>query len=175
LARRAGHDRRARPIPAIRAQTDNAQRRDERRSADRRASNERWRNILVGAAEVGINRASLYYDVGTKEELLIALIADPEKHPELSLLFSERNHIAAIPEADGIMSNAEDYRQTLLAIIEQGVAPGVFRRDLDPRPVMQGVLGMHNWIHQWYVPGGRHSLTEIGHVFAEMTMSGLRP
>jgi TetR/AcrR family transcriptional regulator, cholesterol catabolism regulator len=40
---------------------------------------------------------------------------------------------------------------------------------------MFGVLGMHNWTHQWYVPGGRRSLTEIGHVFAEMILSGLRP
>jgi len=55
----------------------------------------RWQTILKGAAEVfrregfararpedvavevGINRASLYYYVGTKEELLVALIEQP--------------------------------------------------------------------------------------------------
>jgi AcrR family transcriptional regulator len=144
------------------------------------------------AAEVDINRASLYYYyVGTKEELLIALIEAParemtrhcrealesdqpadlklrlassrfiedlENHPELFLLFSESNHITAIPEANGVISNAEDYRHTLLAIVQEGVATGVFRHDVDPRLVMLGILGMHNWIHQWYVPGGRRSL-----------------
>jgi AcrR family transcriptional regulator len=157
---------------------------------------------------VGINRASLYYYVGTKEELLVALIEDParemtrhcraalqsegpadvklrralhhyvedlQNHPELFLLFSESQHIAAIPGTDGIVSNAEDYGRTLLAIIEEGVAAGVFRSDLEPRLVMLGILGMHNWIHRWYVPGGRRSLTEIGDVFAEMIVSGLRP
>ncbi len=82
-------------IPAAAPKSDNARRRQERRTADRRASNERWLTILEGAAvvfrrqgysrarledvaaEVGINRASLYYYVGTKEELLIALIEGP--------------------------------------------------------------------------------------------------
>ena len=69
-----------------------------RRRAARRASNrsdERWQSILIGAsnvfrklgypqatledvaAEVGINRASLYYYVGAKEELLAALLYRP--------------------------------------------------------------------------------------------------
>lgn len=194
--------------------------------ADRRASNERWRSILVGAtevfrregfartrledvaAEVGINRASLYYYVGTKEELLIALVEEPARemtrhcrealqsaqpadeklrtalrcyvedlhtYPEMFLLFSETQHIAGLPDAAGIASNAEDYADTLLMIIEEGVDAGLFRSDLDPRLVLHGILGMFNWIHKWYVPGGRHSLSEIGEVFAEMVFSGLVP
>ncbi|WP_319432321.1 TetR/AcrR family transcriptional regulator [Mycobacterium sp. RTGN5] len=160
------------------------------------------------AAEVGINRASLYYYVGTKEELLIALIEGPalemtrhcrealesdgradvklrralrhyvedlQNRPELFLLFSESHHIAAMSGTEGIVSNADDYGRTLLAIIEEGITTEVFRSDLDPRMVMLGVLGMHNWIYRWYVPGGRRSLTEIGDVFAEMILSGLRP
>ncbi|WP_235435884.1 TetR/AcrR family transcriptional regulator [Mycobacterium sp. EPa45] len=160
------------------------------------------------AAEVGINRASLYYYVGTKEELLIALIEEParemtrhcrealqsaqpadaklraalrcyvedlEKYPEMFLLFSESQHIAGIPDAAGITSNAEDYADTLLMIIEEGIREEIFRSDLDPRLVLHGILGMFNWIHKWYVPGGRRSLNEIGEVFAEMIFSGLAP
>jgi len=160
------------------------------------------------AVEVGINRASLYYYVGTKEELLIALIEQPaydmtghcrealesdapadEKLrralrayiedlvacPELFLLFAESQHIATISGAQGIVTNADAYGKTLLAIIEEGVKTGVFRSDLDPRLVMLGVLGMHNWIHRWYVPDGRNSLTEIGDAFAAMVLAGLRP
>jgi TetR/AcrR family transcriptional regulator, cholesterol catabolism regulator len=40
---------------------------------------------------------------------------------------------------------------------------------------MLGILGMHNWIHRWYVPGGRNSLTEIGDAFAALVLSGLHP
>jgi AcrR family transcriptional regulator len=225
LTTRHPHTRRP-TIPPARQQSDNARRRHERRTADRRASNERWQTILKGAAEVfrregfararledvavevGINRASLYYYVGTKEELLVALIeqpayemtrhcrealesdAPPEQklrraldsyisdlatYPELFLLFGESQHIATIPEAQGIVANADAYGKTLLAIIKEGVAGGVFRSDLDPRLAMLGILGMHNWIHRWYVPGGRNSLTEIGDAFAAMVLSGLRP
>jgi TetR/AcrR family transcriptional regulator, cholesterol catabolism regulator len=157
---------------------------------------------------VGINRASLYYYVGTKEELLVALIAQPayamtqhcrealesdlpadeklrrtlrayiedlQTYPELFLLFNERQHIAAIPEADDIVANADAYGKILLAIVEEGIESGVFRNDLDARLVMLGILGMHNWIHRWYVPDGRNSLTEIGGAFAAMVLSGLRP
>jgi AcrR family transcriptional regulator len=212
-------------IPAAVPQSDNARRREERRSADRRASNERWLAILKGASvvfrregyararledvatEVGVNRASLYYYVGTKEELLVALIEQPayemtrrcrealqsdlaadeklrqamrayiqdlQTHPELFLLFSESQHIASIPEAKPIVDNADAYGKALLAIVEEGVETGSFRSDLDARLVMLGILGMHNWIHRWYVPGGRNSLEQIGDVFATMVLSGLK-
>jgi AcrR family transcriptional regulator len=160
------------------------------------------------AAEVGINRASLYYYVGTKEELLVALIEPPafemtrhcqdallceapadeklrralrafiddlQTHPELFVLFTESRHIASIPEAEAIVANANTYGKVLLAIIEEGITTRVFRTDLDANLVMLGILGMHNWIHRWYVPEGRNSLNEIGDVFAEMVLSGLRP
>ncbi|WP_322857720.1 hypothetical protein [Mycobacterium shigaense] len=80
-----------------------------------------------------------------------------------------------MPEASDIVANADAYGKTLLAIVEEGVASGVFRKDLDPRLAMLGILGMHNWIHPWYVPGGRNSLTEIGDAFAAMVLSGVRP
>jgi AcrR family transcriptional regulator len=212
-------------IPAAGQQSDNARRRQERRSADRRSSNERWLSILKGATEVfrregyararledvatevGINRASLYYYVGTKEELLVALVEHPayemtkhceearrsklpadeklrtalrafiedlQTYPELFLLFSESQHIATIAEAAPIAANADAYSKTLLAIVEEGVKAKTFRSDLDPRLVMLGILGMHNWIHRWYVPGGRNTLDQIGEVFAEMVLTGLR-
>lgn len=78
-----------------RATSEIGRRRTERRLASGRRSDERWQAILRGAAkafqtlgyaqttledianEVGINRATLYYYVGTKEELLVALLYRP--------------------------------------------------------------------------------------------------
>lgn len=72
-----------------------ARRRAERRLASGRKSDQRWQAILQGAAaafrdlgyrattledvatRVGINRASLYFYVGTKEELLVSLLYRP--------------------------------------------------------------------------------------------------
>ena len=88
-------------VPASRKATGSqnlseiGRRRMERRLASGRKSDERWQDVLKGAADafrelgypnttledvatrVGVNRATLYYYVGTKEELLVALLYRP--------------------------------------------------------------------------------------------------
>jgi len=123
-------------------------------------------------------REALESDAAADEKLrraLRAYIQDMSANPEVFLLFSESLHLGTIPEARDIVTNADAYGKTLLAIIQEGIASGVFREDLDPRLVMLGILGMHNWIHRWYLPGGRNTLTEIGDAFAAMVLAGLRP
>jgi AcrR family transcriptional regulator len=87
---------RAEPVAAGAAgSSEIGRRRTERRQANGRRSDERWAEILGGSAavfarvgysqatlediarEIGVNRASLYYYVGTKEELLVALLGNP--------------------------------------------------------------------------------------------------
>ncbi|WP_253900606.1 TetR/AcrR family transcriptional regulator [Mycobacterium asiaticum] len=123
-------------------------------------------------------REALASDLSADQKLRLALRAFIEglaTHPELFLLFNESRYLATTFEARDIVENADSYGKTLCAIVTEGVRSGVFRSDLDPRLVMLGILGMHNWIHRWYVPGGRNSLTEIGDTFAEMVLAGLRP
>ncbi|MFD2349640.1 TetR/AcrR family transcriptional regulator [Nonomuraea ferruginea] len=87
----------------------------ERRLASGRKSDARWKEVLEGAgrvfeqlgyaqatlenvaAEVGINRATLYYYVGTKEELLVALLHQPieQMRAELERIVAEE---ATAPE-----------------------------------------------------------------------------
>jgi len=40
--------------------------------------------------------------------------------------------------------------------------------------VMYGIIGMCNWVHRWYRPGGRHTLREVGEYFASMLLDGLK-
>jgi AcrR family transcriptional regulator len=89
---KARSGRSAKPAEKV---SDIARRRMERRQASGRRSDARWSEILDGSAavfarrgyaqttiediaeEVGLNRATLYYYVGTKEELLVALLDGP--------------------------------------------------------------------------------------------------
>lgn len=82
-------------MPAKARTSGMAQRRADRRNADRRNSEERWAAIMEAgsevfrrlgysqatledvAKEVGIHRATLYYYVADKEELLIAILDEP--------------------------------------------------------------------------------------------------
>jgi AcrR family transcriptional regulator len=189
------------------------------------AADARWQQILDGAAEVfrtkgyaestlrdvaeavGIDRASLYYYVSGKEELLVELVRGP-----LTDIENRVNAIAASSAPaeeklrDAIVSQLESYEQgwpksfvflaqdldrlgdpaddfvqlarrhhaSLLRIIGEGQEAGIFRSDIDARLVMYGIIGMCNWVHRWYRPGGRNTLREVGEYFATMIIDGLK-
>jgi AcrR family transcriptional regulator len=202
-------------------------RRAERRAAEGRRSDQRWNDVLVAAAEVfrrmgysqarledvaqevGISRATLYYYVGTKEELLVALLEDPiaevtaglkkvaaqdlsaseklagalreylhllEEHPTLFIFLSENIHnVMSGPEADEIRANADSYGRVLTKIVTDGQKSGEFRDDIRPQVAVLGIIGMFNWMHRWYVPSGKESLSAIGEDFVTMSLAALQP
>jgi AcrR family transcriptional regulator len=203
-----------------------AQRRAERRGADRRSSEERWVAIMDAgsevfrrlgysqatledvAREVGINRATLYYYVADKEELLIAILDEPihrmtsdlreiaardatpierlrlaiqahmraleDNYPGLFVFLAENLHLLTVGSDRDIQINAHEYGEVMIGLIEEGIASGDFRTDLEPRLVMFAVIGMLNWTHRWYTPDGKRTLVEIGDEFAELVLQGLR-
>jgi AcrR family transcriptional regulator len=65
------------------------------------------------------------------------------------------------------------YEQTWIDLIAQGQAEGVLRADVDPKMTAYGILGMINWMHQWYRPGGRFNAAEIGEQYAATVVDGL--
>lgn len=161
------------------------------------------------AQEVGISRATLYYYVGTKEELLVALLEDPiaevtaglkkvaaqdlpaseklagalreylhllEEHPTLFIFLSENIHnVMSGPEADEIRANADSYGRVLTKIVTDGQKSGEFRADIRPQVAVLGIIGMFNWMHRWYVPSGKESLSAIGEDFVTMSLAALQP
>lgn len=203
------------------------ERRERQRSSTlaNRDADVRWQQILAGAAEVfrskgyaestlrdvatavGIDRASLYYYVSSKEDLLIELVRGPltniEKRintivqsggaPEEMLRRAIVSHLESYEEgwpesfvflsqnleklgeaADEFAELAKRYHAALLQIIRDGQRVGIFRADIEPTVVMYGFLGMCNWVHRWYRPGGRNTLSEIGEYFASMVLDGLK-
>jgi AcrR family transcriptional regulator len=92
-----------RPSPPAQPPSEISLRRQRRRDSSGRRSDTRWQEILAGsarafaelgyaqatledvAAQVGVNRATLYYYVGTKEELLVALLREPIQQMRLTL------------------------------------------------------------------------------------------
>lgn len=46
-------------------------------------------------------------------------------------------------------------------------------RDVDPRVATFALLGMINWIYQWYGPGGRLRDTEIAEAYIDLFLGGL--
>ena len=46
-------------------------------------------------------------------------------------------------------------------------------RDIDPRIATFALLGMINWIYQWFGPGGRLRDTEIAEAYIDLFLGGL--
>jgi AcrR family transcriptional regulator len=66
----------------------------------------------------------------------------------------------------------ERYLTLVTDVVRRGVARGEFST-VDERIATLGVLGMCNWLCQWYRPTGRLAAAEIGRVFGDLALGGL--
>ncbi len=72
-----------------------------------------------------------------------------------------------------VRTQRERYRQLVSEIVERGVRLGEFGApDVDIATL--GLLGMCNWVAQWYRPTGRLSAGQIGAYFADLALQGLK-
>jgi TetR/AcrR family transcriptional regulator, cholesterol catabolism regulator len=72
-----------------------------------------------------------------------------------------------------VRAQRERYTSLVSEILARGVRSGEFHVQ-DVSIATLGVLGMCNWLCQWYSPGGRLSPAEIGRHFADLVLDGLR-
>jgi len=66
----------------------------------------------------------------------------------------------------------ERYVALVATVVGRGVSHGEFT-GVDVRIATLGVLGMCNWLCQWYRPDGRLPAGEIGRMFADVVLGGL--
>jgi AcrR family transcriptional regulator len=72
-----------------------------------------------------------------------------------------------------VRAQRDRYTALVSDIIGRGVRAGEFKVP-DVRIATLGVLGMCNWLCQWYRPGGRLTPAEIAAHFSSMVLDGLR-
>jgi TetR/AcrR family transcriptional regulator len=72
-----------------------------------------------------------------------------------------------------IIRKRDQYERGIREIIREGMAQGIFR-DGDPKLLAFAILGAINWTVRWFSPQGPRSAQEIGEVFAEYLVRGLR-
>jgi AcrR family transcriptional regulator len=77
-------------------------------------------------------------------------------------------------KAQQILDAADAYVAALVGIVAEGQEHGEFHRDATADVLTFAVLGMVNWTHQWYRPGGRYSAAELGTIFGDLALRGLR-
>ena len=89
----------------------------------------------------------------------------------LTVFFSEE---ASLPPrlARALAAQKDRYDKGVESIVVEGIKRGVFR-DLPPRLVVFGILGMVNWLYKWYDPDGRWDAEEISAAFLSLVEGGL--
>lgn len=100
-------------------------------------------------------------------------------HAHVQVVAEERNMLAVVFQEEPELSQANQvvirqrkraYERIFERVLEQGQASGRLR-ELPPRLVVLGLLGMCNWLYQWYRPE-KHSAGDIAGLFTLLLESG---
>ncbi|MGK2955182.1 MAG: TetR/AcrR family transcriptional regulator [Solirubrobacterales bacterium] len=60
------------------------------------------------------------------------------------------------------------YLTRVAEVISTGQDRGAFRRDIDPKVVAFGLIGMCSWVARWYRPGGRLNAEDVARTYATL-------
>ena len=95
-------------------------------------------------------------------------------YPELFLITEEP--LEAYPEQkrNYIYELRVRYQRAFERIIAEGQQSGRFDPHLDTRVTVFGILGMCNWMADWYSPGGRLPGEKIATLYTRLVLGGLR-
>lgn len=160
------------------------------------------------AQKLGIEAASLYSHIRSKEEILRNLCFDmatefrkslEEVERQQNLTSSERlrqgiiGHIQVMAKdltASAVFMNEHrhlsqpflrdflllriNYINRFKAIIEDGMAKGEFKSNIDKKLAVMTLFSSLNWMPQWYDPESKIEPVELGYQLADMLVNGLK-
>ena len=95
-----------------------------------------------------------------------------DRSPAMIVFYREHPHLTG-PFAKEITLRKKAYERYFEQIIEEGQLAGAFQLDVDPKIVSFGILGMCNWMSQWFRPDGQFTHQLVSTMFANMIANGL--
>jgi TetR/AcrR family transcriptional regulator, cholesterol catabolism regulator len=76
----------------------------------------------------------------------------------------------------GLSRRVQKLNAAIEGLVEAGIAEGTLRDDIDPRIATQALVGMVQWIPQWFRASKKNaSAKEVGEMFADIFLDGMRP
>jgi AcrR family transcriptional regulator len=159
------------------------------------------------AQKLGIEAASLYSHIKSKEEILQTLCFDMAADFRESLEKVEKQNVSAREKLSlGIIGHVNVMARDLTAsavfmnehrhlsnpylrdflllrinyinrfkgIIEEGVANGEFKKNIDTKLAVMTLFSSLNWMPMWYSPEGSIEPKELGQQLADMLVNGLK-
>lgn len=95
-----------------------------------------------------------------------------DRSPAMTVFYREHPHLTG-PFAKEILLRKKAYERYFEQIIEEGQAAGVFQASIDPKIATFGLLGMCNWLSQWYRSEGQYTPQQIADMFMNMIGNGM--
>jgi TetR/AcrR family transcriptional regulator, cholesterol catabolism regulator len=96
-----------------------------------------------------------------------------QHYPHIAVYLHDYHHLMQQLEKNTI-ETPRHYHQLWATLLEQGVATGEVRSDLNVKVTGYAILGMCNWIYRWYNPQGTLSAEEIAGIFTTLVLEGLK-
>lgn len=59
-------------------------------------------------------------------------------------------------------------------IFEEGMQSGEFRKELDYRMALKGILGMLNWSYRWYHVKEGYTIEQVADIFSDLILNGVK-
>lgn len=135
--------------------------------------------VCMDGAEGYVRRAqAIRRGAGDAAAQLAALVANHleplrERADFVRVFLRERRHL---PDATRrrIGAHARAYERIVQRVLQDGVAAGLFRRNLDTRMAALALIGMCNAAAAWYGREPRANLERISGAFSRLMLDGVR-
>jgi TetR/AcrR family transcriptional regulator, cholesterol catabolism regulator len=72
-----------------------------------------------------------------------------------------------------VIKERDQYDEMVRSILTRGQESGAFHRNFDPKIVAMGILGMTNWVYQWFREDGALSARQVGDQLADLAIDGV--
>ena len=95
-----------------------------------------------------------------------------ENHVDVGVFFHDFRSLSPERRAE-IIENRDLYDRYLREVITAGQAEGSIDPDADPKLTTMAILGMMNWVYQWYREDGPDAPEKIAREFADLIVAGL--
>ena len=106
--------------------------------------------------------------------LLVGHIETAIEHIDAATVFLNEWRYLSQERRATVQAKRDRYESIVRATIEQGVASGEFRADLDIPLAARLVLSAGNWTYSWFRPEGPLSAREVGESFADLLVEGMK-
>jgi AcrR family transcriptional regulator len=125
--------------------------------------------VMLGADRVALAGGTPSEQLAMHGEELLDVIY---RYPDHVWVFLHEFPALTGDNAESFRKRRRAYEQRIEAVFEEGVKSGHFR-SVDPRLAVIAWLGMHNYTYLWLRAGGRFSVQDVAHSFADIFVRGV--